>query len=79
MTYKGFRIIKTYKHGYNYYKVEGFSKTYSYQRDAKLAIDRMLEEQDKAERCIPFYGERSDADREFAEQVYNVGDYELPF
>lgn len=42
MNYKGYRIIKVYRHGYNYYKVEGFEKIYSYQRDAKLAIDRII-------------------------------------
>ena len=38
-TYKGYEIIKTYKHGYSYYKISGESKLYSRLKDAKADID----------------------------------------
>jgi len=41
--YKGYRIIKTYRHGYNYYKIVGESTLYSRLKDAKAAIDNRLE------------------------------------
>ncbi len=37
--YKGYEIIKTYKHGYNYYKIKGESQLYSRLKDAKTTID----------------------------------------
>lgn len=43
LKYKGYWIIKVFRHGYTYYKVQGFKDIYSYQRDAKMAIDRIIE------------------------------------
>lgn len=37
--YKGYEIIKTYRHGYNYYKIVGEKELYSRLKDAKLIID----------------------------------------
>ena len=41
--YRGYRIIKTYRHGYNYYKIVGENTLYSRLKDAKAAIDNRLE------------------------------------
>lgn len=38
--YKGYEIIKTYRHGYNYYKIVGEKELYSRLKDAKLIIDK---------------------------------------
>ncbi len=38
--YKGIKIIKTWKHGYNYYKIEGEKRLYSRLKDAKAEIDK---------------------------------------
>ena len=38
--YKGYEIIKTYKHGYSYYRIAGEQALYSRLKDAKLEIDR---------------------------------------
>ena len=35
---KGYEIIKTYKHGYSYYKIVGEKKLYSRLKDAKSTI-----------------------------------------
>lgn len=37
--YKGYIIIKTYRHGYNYYKIQGEDRLYSRLKDAKANID----------------------------------------
>lgn len=37
--YKGYTITKTYRHGYNYYKISGEKKLYSRLKDAKAEID----------------------------------------
>lgn len=37
--YKGYEIIKTYKHGYNYYRIVGEPALYSRLKDAKANID----------------------------------------
>lgn len=37
--YKGYEIIKTYAHGYNYYKISGEKRLYSRMKDAKAEID----------------------------------------
>lgn len=37
--YKGYAIIKTFRHGYNYYKISGEQQLYSRLKDAKAAID----------------------------------------
>ena len=42
--YKGFKIIKTFKHGYYYYKIEGEKDLYSYLKDAKRIIDLRVSE-----------------------------------
>lgn len=41
--YKGFEIIKTYKHGYNYYRIVGEKALYSRLKDAKYEIDKREE------------------------------------
>ncbi len=38
--YRGYKIIKTYIHGFNYYKIYGEKPLYSRLKDAKLEIDR---------------------------------------
>lgn len=40
--YKGFEIIKTYAHGYNYYKIAGEKELYSTLKGAKFAVDARL-------------------------------------
>ena len=45
--YKGFTIIKTYRHGYNYYKIDGEKDLYSYLKDAKRIIDLRLENKEE--------------------------------
>lgn len=42
MNYKGFEIVKTYKHGYTYYKISGEAELFSYLKDAKMVIDGRL-------------------------------------
>ena len=42
--YKGYEIIKTYKHGYNYYRILGEKELYSRLKDEKLEIDRRTAE-----------------------------------
>lgn len=37
--YKGYTIIKTYKHGYSYYKISGEKTLYSRLKDVKANID----------------------------------------
>lgn len=37
--YKGYTIIKTYKHGYSYYKISGEKTLFSRLKDAKANID----------------------------------------
>ena len=37
--YKGYDIVKTYRHGYNYYKISGEKQLYSRLKDAKAEID----------------------------------------
>lgn len=39
--YKGHRIFKTYRHGYNYYKIEGQKELFSRLKDAKATIDNL--------------------------------------
>lgn len=39
--YKGYEIIKTYRHGYSYYRIIGQNTLYSRLKDAKLTIDKM--------------------------------------
>lgn len=39
--YKGYEIIKTYRHGYSYYRIIGQDALYSRLKDAKLTIDKM--------------------------------------
>ncbi len=41
--YKGYEIIKTYRHGYSYYKISGESQLYSLMKDAKAVIDKRTE------------------------------------
>ena len=38
-TYKGYKIIKTYKYGYIYYKIVGEKELYPRLKDAKATID----------------------------------------
>ena len=44
-TYKGYTIIKTYKHGFNYYKISGEKETFSRLKDLKAVIDRRENEE----------------------------------
>ena len=37
--YKGFEIIKTFRHGYTYWKISGEKQLYSTMKAAKLEID----------------------------------------
>ena len=37
--YKGYTIFKTYRHGYNYYKIKGKKELFSRLTDAKANID----------------------------------------
>lgn len=41
--YKGFEIIKTYRHGYTYWKIAGENTLYSTMKGAKIAIDSKVE------------------------------------
>ena len=42
-TYKGYTIIKTFAHGYTYYKISGEKQLYSRLKDAKFEIDKRTE------------------------------------
>ena len=44
--YKGYEIIKTYRHGYNYYRILGEDRLYSRLKDAKTAIDNRTDKED---------------------------------
>lgn len=37
--YKGYKIIKTYRHGYTYWKIDGEDTLYSTMKGAKIAIN----------------------------------------
>lgn len=37
--YKGYTIVKTFKHGYYYYKIAGEKQLYSRLKDAKAIVD----------------------------------------
>ena len=43
--YKGYTILKTFKHGYNYYRIvdDHDGKLYSRLKDAKAVIDKRTE------------------------------------
>ena len=41
--YKGFEIVKTYRHGYNYWKISGEKQLYSTMKAAKAEIDSRCE------------------------------------
>lgn len=49
--YRGFRIEKVFRHGYNYYKIENEPELYGRLKDAKRIIDsRFDNKEDKAVR-----------------------------